>query len=258
MTNNTSHLAPHTSHLKKILFVEDDINLAFVTQDNLEAANYGVTHCDNGQIAWETFQKNNFDICVFDVMLPVLDGFSLAKKIRENDKYIPIIFLSAKSLKEDRLEGLKLGADDYLTKPFSIEELLLKIQIFLRRTEQNQPNDAKKTLFTENDFKNNPENQIKIGKYIFDFENLTLLLDKQTQVLTLREAELIRFFAQNSNKTLKREDILLKIWGDDDYFMGRSLDVFVSRLRKFFASDENIILQNVRNVGFKLGIRNDE
>ncbi len=247
MTNNTSYLTPHTSHLKKILFVEDDINLAFVTQDNLEAANYGVTHCDNGQMAWETFQKNDFDICVFDVMLPVLDGFSLAKKIREQNKDIPIIFLSAKSLKEDRLEGLKLGADDYLTKPFSIEELLLKIQIFLRRTEQNQPdntaNISEKCII---------ENQIKIGKYLFDFENLALSFDKQIQTLTLREAELIRFFAQNTNKTLKREEILLKIWGDDDYFMGRSLDVFVSRLRKFFALDENIILQNVRNVGFKL------
>ena len=249
MTNNTPHL-------KNILFVEDDINLAFVTQDNLQAANYGVTHCDNGQVAWETFQKNDFDICIFDVMLPILDGFSLAKKIRENNKHIPIIFLSAKSLKEDRLEGLKLGADDYLTKPFSIEELLLKIQIFLRRSEPNQPNNSNNALFSENIDKNN----IQIGKYIFDFENLTLSLDKQiqTQALTLREAELIHFFAQNTNKTLKREEILLKIWGDDDYFMGRSLDVFVSRLRKFFAADENINLQNVRNVGFKLGIRNGE
>ena len=251
MTNNTSYLTPHTSHLKKILFVEDDINLAFVTQDNLEAANYGVTHCENGQIAWEIFQKNDFDICVFDVMLPILDGFSLAKKIREQNKNIPIIFLSAKSLKEDRIEGLKLGADDYLTKPFSIEELLLKIQIFLRR---NMPINAENIVSDENIDKNN----IKIGKYFFDFENLTLSLDAQPQAqiqaqpLTLREAELIRLFAQNLNKTLKREEILLKIWGDDDYFMGRSLDVFISRLRKFFVADENITIKNIRNVGFKL------
>ena len=251
MANNISHLTHHTSHIKKILFVEDDINLAFVTQDNLEAANYGVTHCENGQIAWEIFQKNDFDICVFDVMLPILDGFSLAKKIREQNKNIPIIFLSAKSLKEDRIEGLKLGADDYLTKPFSIEELLLKIQIFLRR---NMPINAENIVSDENIDKNN----IKIGKYFFDFENLTLSLDAQPQAqiqaqpLTLREAELIRLFAQNLNKTLKREEILLKIWGDDDYFMGRSLDVFISRLRKFFVADENITIKNIRNVGFKL------
>lgn len=232
---------------KKILFVEDDINLAFVTQDNLEAANYGVTHCNNGHIAWETFQKEDFDICIFDVMLPILDGFSLAKKIREQNKEIPIIFLSAKSLKEDRIEGLKLGADDYLTKPFSIEELLLKIQVFLRRTDpnntQNTPSNADLN-----------DNILKIGKYIFDFENLTLNALAHTQTLTLREAELIRLFAQNISKTLKREDILLKIWGDDDYFMGRSLDVFISRLRKLFILDENITIENIRNVGFRMKI----
>jgi DNA-binding response OmpR family regulator len=225
---------------EKILFVEDDVNLAFVVQDNLEAEKFQVCHCTNGQQAWEMFHTEVFDMCIFDVMLPILDGFSLARKVREQNTNIPIIFLSAKSLKEDRIEGLKLGADDYLTKPFSIEELLLKIRIFLRRTQTEGTQNISKIF--------------QIGCFTFDFENLSLQNATHTHTLTLREGELLRFFCENVNKTLKREEILLKIWGDDDYFMGRSLDVFVSRLRKILLEDKNILIENMRNVGFKLKI----
>lgn len=226
----------------KILFAEDDVSLGFVTKDNLELQGYAVTHCENGQIAWESFKQQEFDLCIFDVMLPKLDGFALAKQIRAENQNIPILFLTAKSLKEDKLAGLRIGADDYITKPFSIEELVLKIEIFLKRSKITQS-------------EKNTVSQFKIGNYIFDHTNLTLKYMEIKQQLTQREADVLKYFCQNMNSVLRRDDILMNVWGDDDYFIGRSLDVFISRLRKYLKNDTNVSIENIHSVGFKMMVR---
>jgi DNA-binding response OmpR family regulator len=220
----------------KILYTEDDETLAFLTYDNLQQNNYTITHCNDGQIALETFKNNVFDICILDIMMPKMDGFELATAIREINADIPIIFLSAKTLKEDRIKGLKLGADDYLVKPFSIEELLLKIEIFLKRSQKRHFDE--KTIYT-------------VGKYKFDSKNYVLLSDEEKIKLTDRESQLLKLFLDNKNIVLKREEILNKLWGDDDYFMGRSLDVFISRLRKTVANEEGISIENLHGIGFR-------
>lgn len=218
----------------KILYAEDDETLAFLTKDNLEQF-YEVTHCDNGTACLETLMAHDFDICILDIMLPKMDGFELASAIRKLNSDIPIIFLSAKTLKEDRIKGLKLGADDYLVKPFSIEELLLKIEIFLKRS---QKNTTKKSVST-------------IGKLLFDHSNYEISDGNRRTVLTQRESELLKFFVDNANTVLKREQILTALWGDDDYFMGRSLDVFISRLRKILAAEPEVSIENIHGVGFR-------
>jgi DNA-binding response OmpR family regulator len=220
----------------KILYTEDDETLAFLTCDNLQQNNYTITHCNDGQIALETFKNNVFDICILDIMMPKMDGFELATAIREINADIPIIFLSAKTLKEDRIKGLKLGADDYLVKPFSIEELLLKIEIFLKRSQKRHFDEN--TIYT-------------VGKYKFDSKNYVLLSDEEKIKLTDRESQLLKLFLDNKNIVLKREEILNKLWGDDDYFMGRSLDVFISRLRKTLAKEEGISIENLHGIGFR-------
>lgn len=220
----------------KILYTEDEETLAFLTYDNLQQNNYTITHCNDGQIALETFKNNVFDICILDIMMPKMDGFELATAIREINADIPIIFLSAKTLKEDRIKGLKLGADDYLVKPFSIEELLLKIEIFLKRSQKRHFDEN--TIYT-------------VGKYKFDSKNYVLLSDEEKIKLTDRESQLLKLFLDNKNIVLKREEILNKLWGDDDYFMGRSLDVFISRLRKTLAKEEGISIENLHGIGFR-------
>lgn len=226
----------------KILFAEDDLNLGFVTKDNLELQGYEVIHCQNGQIAWETFQKENFDICILDVMLPKLDGFNLAKQIRAINQDVPILFLTAKSLKEDKLTGLRIGADDYITKPFSIEELVLKIEVFLKRSKVVSSEKNSNTIFY-------------LGNYVFDYANLTLTHGQEKQQLTQREADVLNYFCQNLRKVLRRDEILMNIWGDDDYFIGRSLDVFISRLRKYLKNDPRISIENIHSVGFKMIVK---
>ncbi|AYN03017.1 response regulator transcription factor [Flavobacterium sp. 140616W15] len=223
----------------KILYTEDDETLGFLTKDNLEQNNYEVTHCCDGQLGWEAFNKGNFDICILDIMMPKIDGFELATEIRKNNSDIPIIFLSAKTLKEDRIKGLRLGADDYLVKPFSIEELLLKIEIFLKRSQKNDSID--KSIY-------------KIGKYHFDTKNFVLYNENEKIGLTQREAELLKLFLDNKNSVLKREQILTSLWGDDDYFMGRSLDVFISRLRKILVNEQGISIENLHGIGFRFTI----
>lgn len=225
-----------------ILYVEDDVYLSYVTCDNLEQNGYSVKHCLDGESAIEAFNTIKFDICILDVMLPKLDGFTLAKKIRETNKNVPIIFLSAKSMKEDRINGLLLGGDDYITKPFSIEELILKIEVFLKRSKINLE-----------DF--NETHCHEIGEYCFDFPNLQLVYKDKKYVLTAKEADLLRYFCSNVNKILKREDILNAVWGGDDYYLSRSLDVFISRLRKYLNHDKNITIKNVHGVGFKLMVK---
>ncbi|MDX1942851.1 MAG: response regulator transcription factor [Saprospiraceae bacterium] len=218
-----------------ILYVEDDESLSFVTRDNLELQGYQVTHYLNGKRALDALQSEQFDLCVLDVMLPEVDGFTIAKEIRKSDPHVPILFLTAKSLKEDKIQGLKLGADDYITKPFSIEELVLKIEIFLRRNKVTQPK---------------PQTHIELGKYQLDYSNLTLVNNGHSKRLTQKEADLLRYLAAHRNQVVKRSTILEELWGEDDYFLGRSLDVFISRLRKYLNDDTRIRIENIHGVGF--------
>ncbi len=222
-----------------LFYVEDDESLSFVTKDNLELQGYQITYCDNGTKALEIIRNQTFDLCVLDVMLPGVDGFTIAEEIRKTNTDVPIIFLTAKSLKEDKIHGLKIGADDYITKPFSIEELILKIEIFLKRS---------KITF----IKPVEVVQMEIGKFTFDYKNLELQNNGTTRALTQKEADLLRFFIQNKNEVLKRAQILESLWGEDDYFMGRSLDVFISRLRKYLKDDESLKIENIHGVGFRM------
>lgn len=222
----------------KILYAEDDETLAFLTKDNLEM-HYDVTHCTDGEMCLKAFKSEAFDICIFDIMMPKMDGFELAEKIRQLNADVPIIFLSAKTLKEDRIKGLRLGADDYLVKPFSIEELLLKIEIFLKRSQKNIT--VENVIYT-------------VGKYQFDHKNYLVFTDSEKISLTQREAELLKLFLDNKNVVMKREEILKSLWGNDDYFMGRSLDVFISRLRKILANEKGITIENLHGIGFKFNV----
>lgn len=218
----------------KILYAEDDQTIAFLIQDSLEN-HYDISCFSDGKSALEAFHQQDFDICLLDIMMPEMNGFELAEQIRSRNSEIPIIFISAKALKEDRIRGLKIGADDYLVKPFSIEELILKIEVFLRRSKKTGSSPQK----------------YKVGKFDFDPKNYTLQDQYGTTTLTQRESELLFYFIRNKNTVLKRQDILKAIWGDDDYFMGRSLDVFISRLRKVLAREENIVIENLHGIGFR-------
>ncbi|HMR89175.1 MAG TPA: response regulator transcription factor [Saprospiraceae bacterium] len=226
------------SEKSKLLYVEDDETLSFVTKDNLELHGYEVNHFLDGESAVEAFFNGTYDLCILDVMLPKMDGFAVAEKIRSTDPNVPILFLTAKSMKEDRIHGLRLGADDYITKPFSIEELILKIEVFLRR---------KFVSVSTND-------QYKVGNYNFDYRNLILSLNEVDRSLTQKEADLLKMLLDHKNNVVKRSLILEKLWGEDDYFLGRSMDVFISRLRKYLAEDAKIKLDNIHGVGFKLMI----
>ncbi len=222
-----------------ILFVEDDETLGFVTRDNLEQHGYKVTHFINGEEAEKQIANLDFDLAVLDVMLPGVDGFSLAKKIRDNNASVPILFLTARSMKEDRLRGFKLGADDYISKPFSIEELLLRINVFVKR----------RRIGT-----NPSDHPLRFGHFVFDPNNLILQSPNKKKLLTLREVALLEYLVKNKNQVCKRSDILQQIWGEDDYFMGRSLDVFISRCRKYIQSDASVKIENIHGVGFKLKV----
>lgn len=225
----------------EILYVEDDLFLSYVTKDNLELKGYSITFCKDGEEAFEAFNQKPFDLCILDVMLPKMDGFELAKKIRKTDEQIPILFLSAKSMKEDRIQGLSIGGDDYITKPFSIEELALKIEIFLKRSKITN-GDQKRGEYT-------------VGDYKFDSVNMQLTIDNVTKRLTSRESELLRYFILNQDKVLKKEEILNEVWGTDSYFNSRSLDVFISRLRKYMSKDPKIKINNIHGIGFILLVK---
>jgi DNA-binding response OmpR family regulator len=226
----------------RILYVEDDESLSYITKDQLEMESYTVTHCNNGKDGWNAFRKNDFDLCLLDVMLPQMDGFELARKIREVSKHIPIIFLTAKSMQEDKMEGFLLGGDDYVTKPYSFEELKMRIDVFLRRRKIIE--DA-------------PKEALTVGAYEFDYANLSLSADGFSKGLTQREADILYYLAKRPNQVIRRSDILEDIWGKDDYFYGRSLDVFISRLRKYLSEDANLSIENVHSVGFKLNVPAD-
>lgn len=223
----------------KVLLAEDDAALGFVIKDSLEEAGYDVVLCADGQTAIERFNKNEFDICLLDVMMPHKDGFEVAKKIRQQTDMVPILFLTAKSLEEDKIKGFQTGADDYVTKPFSMTELLLRMDVFLRRT---------KKMYSEQ------VEDYQIGNLTFSFASLSISSPEGTSTLTQKEAELLLFLCQHPNKVLKREEVLLNVWGKDDYFLGRSMDVFITKVRKHFKADPNVVLETIHGVGFRFNI----
>ncbi|WP_316633734.1 response regulator transcription factor [uncultured Flavobacterium sp.] len=227
--------------MKKLLLAEDDFDFAAILKQYLELHQFEVIWAENGEIALDYFKNQTFDICVFDVMMPKMDGFSLAEKIITINPEIPFIFLTARKLKEDKIIGLKLGADDYIIKPFEVDELILRLQNILKRIEQKRSLDG--------------NNIIEIGSYIFDNERLTLNNKNHVQQLTEMEASLIEYLYLNHNQLLKRDQILMSVWKKDDYFSGRSMDVFISRLRKYFNSDPKISIESVRNIGLEFKIK---
>ncbi|MFZ6001628.1 MAG: response regulator transcription factor [Bacteroidota bacterium] len=224
----------------KILLVEDDPNLGFVIKDNLQMKGYDVTLCSDGDAGEKTFFQHPFDLCILDVMMPKKDGFAVAQTIRQKNQQVPILFVTAKSMLEDKIAGFTAGGDDYITKPFSVEELCLRIEVFLRRANGSLP----KT-----------DTQFKLGNYLFDSQNLTLLLGAETKTLTQKESDVLKLLCQNQDHVLKREEILKAVWGDDDYFMGRSMDVFISKLRKYLKDDPTVQIVNYHGVGFRLEIK---
>jgi DNA-binding response OmpR family regulator len=218
----------------RVLLAEDDRDFGNILSQYIAISGFDVTLTRDGKEAWEMFEKNKPDICVLDVMMPEMDGFTLAEKIKEAQPDIPVIFLTAKSLKEDIVRGLKLGADDYITKPFDPEVLILRINNILKRA-YSSSND-----------------EFRISSTVLKFNTLELKCGNTTEKLTLKEALLLKYFIINKNKILAREDILTEIWGEDDYFLGRSMDVFISRLRKYISDDKNIDIRTVRGTGFIL------
>jgi len=228
MTNNNSKA--------KVFLAEDDVSLGFVIKDNLEEEGFEVVHCQDGQAAMERFNKDEFDICLLDVMMPNKDGFAVAKKIRQQSDLIPILFLTSKSMEEDKVKGFQTGADDYITKPFSMQELMMRMNVFLRRT---------KKMHSET------REEYQIGNLHFSFTDLKLTSLEGAFSLTQREADLLRFLCRHPNKVLKREEVLMNVWGKDDYFLGRSMDVFMTKLRKYFKADPQINLETIHGLGFR-------
>ncbi|MCD6347398.1 MAG: response regulator transcription factor [Bacteroidales bacterium] len=217
---------------QKILLAEDDTDLGNILSQYLEMQGYQVFLARDGEEALAIFLDQKVQICVLDVMMPKMDGYELAEKINRKNPEMPFLFLTAKSLKEDRIRGLKLGADDYISKPFDVDELILRIQNILRRT-------------------GSPEvTSFKVGQYDFSFDELELIGPEDSHKLTMKEGMLLRFFLQHQNKLVKREDILEKLWGGNDYFLGRSMDVFVSRLRKYLKNEKSVAIDTVRGTGY--------
>lgn len=222
----------------KLLLAEDDVNLGKVLTTYLEAKGYSVQHANNGEEAYEFFCKSDFDICLIDVMMPLKDGFTLAKEIRKMDEQIPIVFLTAKNLQEDVIEGLSIGGDDYITKPFSMEVLLARLQALIRRISPYSGKNVQ-TLF-------------QFGNSSFDANRQTLTIQGVEQKLTTRESELLLMLIQKKNEVLEREYVLKKIWGDDSYYNARSMDVYITKLRKHFKNEPSVQIINIHGIGFKL------
>ena len=220
----------------KVLLVEDDPGLGFVVKDGLTMRGYEVVLCVDGEQAQKMFEHQSFNLCILDVMLPKRDGFTLAEAIRKTNKEIPILFITAKSMLEDKIAGFAAGGDDYLVKPFSMEELYLRMDVFLRRSAGSA----------------SVEEILELGSYRFDPRNLTLLHVQGNKILTQKETEVLELLWRNKDRILKREEILKKVWGDDDYFLGRSLDVFISKLRKYLKEDSSLEIVNYHGVGFRL------
>ncbi len=223
----------------KVLLVEDDPNLGSLLKEYLEAKGFITELVVNGKQGYDVFSKDKFNICILDVMMPVKDGITLAKEIRAIDAHIPIVFLTAKSMKEDTIEGFSAGADDYITKPFSMEELLMRIKAILRRSDSKTAKSSEQTEFI-------------VGNYKFDYKHQTLDIEGAHQKLTTKEAELLKLLCVNENEVLDRNFALKAIWNDDNYFNGRSMDVYIAKLRKYLRDDPGVELLNVHGKGFKL------
>lgn len=224
----------------KLLIVEDDPNLGQILTDYLNLKGYDATLCADGEAGLKAFKSDVYDMCLLDIMMPKKDGFTLANEIRELDQKVPIIFLTAKSMKEDTIKGFKIGADDYMTKPFSMEELLLRIKAVLRRTQNGQHTADTKVK------------KHQLGKVTFDVEKQLLQTEETEIKLTTKEAQLLELFCINIGQTLPRSMALKKVWGDDSYFNARSMDVYIAKLRKHLKIDEKIQLITVHGEGFKL------
>lgn len=224
----------------KILLVEDDTSLGFVISDQLKSDGYQVTLCTDGAEGFKRFNEEKFHLCIFDVMMPKKDGFSLARDIRKINTEIPILFLTAKSMTEDKVEGFKAGGDDYLTKPFSVEELQLRVAALLKRVN---------IIVDKED-----DSILLIGEYAFDTVNFTLKHSSFEKTLTKKEAQILKILMKFKNQVVAREVVLNGVWGQDDYFVGRSLDVFITKLRKYLKEDESIQILNIHGIGFKLEI----
>lgn len=229
----------------KILFVEDDPNLSMILQDYLEMIGFKVDHAKDGEEGFEFFKRSKYDLCILDIMMPKKDGFTLADDIRKINTKIPIIFLTSKNMKEDRIRGFQSGCDDYMTKPFSTEELSLRIKAILKRV--SDPSEEDDTGESET---------FSIGSFTFDSNNMLLLRGEEERRLTRKETGLLRLLCLNVNSLLPREVALETIWGENDYFIGRSMDVFITKLRKYLKSDPNVKITNVHGIGFKLEINN--
>lgn len=226
-----------------ILFAEDDPNLCMILKDYLEMIGYTVNHAQDGEECIRLFKENKYQLVILDVMMPIKDGFTVAKEIREIDQSVPIIFLTAKNLKEDRIKGFQFGCDDYISKPFSTEELSLRIKAILKRCtiiEQEKSEESGKV--------------IPIGKFLFDSTNMTLKYGESERALTRKEAGLLKLLCSNINNLLPREVAMVTIWGENDYFIGRSMDVFIAKLRKYLKSDPDVKISNVHGIGFKLEV----
>lgn len=229
--------------MKHILLAEDDFDYASILKQYLEISGFRVTWAKDGAEAMRLFPEVQPDICVFDVMMPEMDGFTLAENIITSNPEVPVVFLTAKGLKEDKIKGLKLGADDYVVKPFEADELILRIKNILKRSQKVTAVQVTETAESSS--------KINIGCYAFDPANYTLACNGALHRLTEKEALVINYLYNNRNRIIKREEILEEIWGSDDFFSGRSMDVFISRIRKYFSEDESISLQSFRGVGLE-------
>lgn len=227
--------------MRKILLAEDDIDFGAILKQYLELQNFSVTLAKYDEEALDFFKTNSFDICVLDVMMPKIDGFTLAKKIVDCNPEIPFVFLTARNQNEDKIKGLKLGADDYIAKPFEADELVLRLTNIIKRTEKRN-------------FTNTLPNQIEIGIFTFDTNRFELKSSQKTQQLTEKEASLLLFLFQHKNQLVKREQVLKAVWENDDFFSGRSMDVFISKLRKYLIEDKTISIESIRNIGLEFKI----
>ncbi len=223
----------------KILLVEDDASMGILMVDFLELNGFEVKLCRDGLNGWNTFKQLKFDFCIIDVMLPGLDGFSLAEKIREENNTIPIIFVTARTMKADKIKGFNLGVDDYITKPFDEEEMVCRINAIMSRFQRSHGDGEDREVHT-------------IGQFIFDYSNQLLSLEQESRRLTHKESDVLRYLCQSKNTIVKRDEMLEEIWGNNNYFNGRSLDVFITKLRKYLQPDPAVKIENIPKVGFVL------
>jgi DNA-binding response OmpR family regulator len=222
----------------RILLVEDDANLTFLLKNNLEAEGYSLSCCGDGSAGWQLFQEKPVDLCILDVMLPKQDGFSLAELIRMKDPQVPILFLTARTLKEDVYRGFEIGADDYITKPFTIRELLLRIRAVSKRTAVRSVPQ--------------PVQCFNLGRLQFDYTSRELRSAAGVRKLSTKENELLRIFCESRNVIVNRNRLLMEVWGNDDYFVSKSLDVYITKLRKLLSEDPDVVIQNYHSIGYKL------